>query len=132
MKRHYIQTALIILLLALVLPMGSSSQNRPYAKYGSHGETIGLFNLMRGSSNCGSWHVINGTITSVRFQKRDKEVDYRVTFRSLGRLRSFAFTLGVEEIPKADIVNLVTANRSVKLRACDASTMLLAEEITQP
>ena len=132
MRRHYFLTALIILLLASVLPQTASLQGRPYAKYGSSGETIGLFNLMRGSAGCETWQVITGYITSVRSQKRDKEVDYRVTLRSMGRPQSLAFTIGVDEIPPSDIVNLVTANRSVRLRACETRKGLLAEEITRP
>ena len=131
MKRHLFLTALIFLLLASVLPRAAAPQSRPYAKYGASGETIGLFNLMKSPTPCGTWHVITGTITGVRSQKREKEIDYRFTLRTSGRLRTLAFTLGVDEIPKPDIVNLVTTNRSVKLRACESSNVLLAEEITR-
>jgi hypothetical protein len=131
MKRHLFLTALIILLPASVLPRAAAPQSRPYAKYGASGETIGLFNLMRSSADCGTWHVVTGTIAGVRSQKREKEIDYRLTLRTAGRLRTFAFTVGVDDIPKPDIVNLATANRSVKLRACESTKFLLAEEITR-
>ena len=87
---------------------------------------------MRSSAGCGRWQIVTGTITGVRTQKREKEIDYRLTLRTAGRLRTFAFILGVDEIPQTHIVNLVTANRSVKLRACESAKFLLAEEITRP
>ena len=132
MSRHYFLTsALIVLLLISGLPESAFPQGRPYAKYGSSGETIGIFKLAKDPSSCGTWRVITGTIMVVRSQKRNQEVDYRLTVRSVSRLWSFAFSLNVDELPRPDIVNLVTANRRVKLRACEATGPLLVEEITR-
>jgi len=132
MNRHKYQiSALIILLLTIGLPASVHMQSSAYAKYGSSGETIGLFNLIKAPVACASWQVITGTIKSVRLQKRNREIDYRVTLKAPDRLRFFAFTLGVDEIPRSDIASLVTKARDVKLRACDTKRSLIAEEITR-
>ena len=132
MKRRYHQkSALIILLLTTSLPAAVRAQSRAYAKYGSRGETIGLFNLIRTPVACRSWQVITGTIKTVRSQKRNKEMDYEVALKAPDRLRFFAFTLGVDEIPRSDVASLVMKTREIKLRACETKRSLLAEEITR-
>ena len=132
MKRHkYLISALIILLSTTSLPAVDRAQSRAYAKYGSSGETIGLFNLIRIPAMCVSWQVMTGTIKSVRSQKRNKEMAYEVTLKTPDRLRFFAFSLGVDEIPPSDIASLVMKARDVKLRVCETKRSLLAEEITR-
>jgi hypothetical protein len=132
MKRHeYLKSALIILLFIAGLPAAVCAQSRAYAKYGPSGETIGLFNLIKDPVECSKWQVFTGTITSVRSQKRNKDVDYQLTLKTVGRLRTFAFSLGVDEIPRSDIVSLVIQRRFVKLRACETTNLLLVEEITR-
>lgn len=132
MKRgHYIISALIILLLTPGLPAAICAQSRAYAKYGPNGETIGLFNLIRTPFACLSWQVVTGTIKSVRSQKRNKEIGYEVILKTPDRLRIFAFSLGVDEIPKSDIAGLVTKTHDVKMRACETKRSLLADEITR-
>ena len=132
MTRHYFSISALILLLLITGSLRAVySQTRPYAKYGSSGETIGMFNLMKNPIPCDTWYVFTGTITSVRSQKRNKEVEYRLIVRTVERLRTFAFSIGVDEIPRTDIVNLVTTNRGVKLRACETTGPWLAVEITR-
>ena len=130
-RRHNLKSALIILLLTTGLPVVVCAQSRAYAKYGASGETIGLFNLISTPAACVTWQVITGTIKSVRSQKRNREMDYGVTLKTPDRLRFFAFTLGVDEIPESDITSLVMKARDVKLRACETKRSLLAEEITR-
>ena len=130
-RHHYIKTAIATLLFMAGLSVTVCAQSRPYAKYGSAGETIGLFNLLKDPNECGNWHVITGTIAAVRSQKRNKEFDYQLTLKVGGRFRVFAFSLGVDEIPRADITNLVMKGRGVKLRACEGISFLLVEEITR-
>jgi len=132
MRRHrYIKSAIVILLLVAGLSATVCAQSRPYAKYGSAGETIGLFSLLKDPGGCGNWHVITGKIVTVRSQKRNKEFDYQLTLNVGGRFRIFAFSIGVDEIPRPDITNLVMKGRGVKLRACEGTSFLLVEEITR-
>jgi hypothetical protein len=132
MKRHHhLKSALTFLLLATSLSAAVYAQSRAYAKYGSDGATIGVFNLIKTPVACTSWQVITGTIKSVRSQKQNKEVTYRVILRTPNRLRFFSFSLGVDDIPRSDIADLITKTRDVKLRACETTRSLLAEEITR-
>ena len=132
MNRHeYLKSALIILLFTAGLPAAVCAQSRAYAKYGSSGDTIGLFNLLRSPVECGRWQAFTGTITSVRLHQRNKDVDYQLTLKTAGRLRTFAFSLAVDEMPRSDIVSLVMQRRFVKLRACETKSLMLVEEITR-
>ena len=130
-RHHYIKPALFILLFMAGLPATVCAQSRPYVKYGSGGETIGLFNLLKDTGECGNWHVITGNILSVRLQKRNRELHYQLTLKFAGRFRIFGFSVGVDEIPRPDIANFVIKGRAVKLRACEGMSSLLAEEITR-
>jgi hypothetical protein len=121
----------LVLLLIAGLSTAARAQSRPYAKYGPGGETIGLFNLLKNPGDCSAWHVITGTIVTVRSQRQKKEFDYQLTLKLGGRFRIFTFSLGVDELPRTDISNLVTKGRGVKLRACEGPSFLLVEEITR-
>src|SRR5215218_4253099 len=119
MERHYYpKSALIILLLSTALPAVVLAQSRAYAKYGSSGETIGLFNLIKSPVACDRWQVITGTITGVRSQKRNDDLEFKFTLNVVGRFRNFAFSLGVDEMSRTDITDLVAKNRKVTVRAC--------------
>jgi hypothetical protein len=132
MRRHYyIRAALIILLFAAGHLRTGCAQSRPYVKYGSSGETIGLFHLLKDPNRCATWHAIAGKIITVRSHKRKKEFDYQLTLSLDGRFRIFVFSVGVDEIPRADITNLVMKGRGIKLRACEGASFLLVEEITR-
>jgi hypothetical protein len=130
-RHHYIKPALFILLFIAGLSVTVRAQSRPYVKYGSGGETIGLFNLLKDPGRCTDWHVITGNILSVRSQERKEEIRYQLTLKFAGRFRIFAFSIGVDEIPRTDIANLVMKRRGVKVRACEGANFLLVEEITR-
>jgi hypothetical protein len=130
-RHHHILSALLILLITAGLSTAVRAQSRPYAKYGAGGETIGLFNLLKNPGGCSTWHVITGTIVTVRSQKQNKEFYYQLTLKLGGRFRIFTFSVGVAELPRPDISNLVTKGRGVKLRACEGPSYLLVEEITR-
>jgi hypothetical protein len=130
-RHHHIISALFILFFIAGLSTAVRAQTRPYAKYGSSGETIGLFNLLKNPRECSNWHVITGTIVTVRSQRQNKEFDYQLTLKLGGRFRIFTFSIGVDELPRNDISNLVAKGRSVKLRACEGPSFLLVEEVTR-
>src|SRR4030095_12150732 len=132
MRRHYyIKYTFLLLLFMAGLSAAVCAQSRPYAKYGASGETIGLFNLLRDPNGGAAGHVSAGTIVTVRSHKQKKEFDYQLTLKLGGRFRIFAFSLGVDEIPRPDTTNLVMKGRGVKLRACEGTSFLLVEEITR-
>lgn len=130
-RHHHIVSAFLSLLFIAVLSTAVCAQSRPYAKYGAGGETIGLFNLLKNPGGCSNWHVITGTIVTVRSHKQNKEFDYQLTLKLGGRFRIFTFSIGVDELPRPDITNLVTKGRGVKLRACEGASFLLVDEITR-
>lgn len=123
----------ILMLVMTILLCGQAdlSQSRAYAKFGSDGETIGLFNLIKNATRCGSWQVFTGTITSVRSEKRNEEFDYRFTLKTAGKLRLFTFSLGADEIPRADIASLVAKKRGIKVRACERKNRWFVDEIVR-
>lgn len=127
-RRTYLKSALFIL---LILPAIASAQSQAYAKFGSDGEIIGLFNLMKDTARCGNWQVFTGAVTSVRSEKRNKEFDYRFTLNTTGKLRIFTFTLGVDEIPRSDTESLVAKKRGIRVRACEGISRWIAEEIVR-
>ena len=113
MNRHkYLRSVLV----ALLLPAAVSAQSPAYAKFGPNGETVGLYNLAEQS--CGDPKVFVGLVSSVNSWKRRNEVDYRFAIDLGGGQRSFEFTLGIDEISKTDIGNLIFRGRRVRVRAC--------------
>jgi hypothetical protein len=135
MTRRYIHRPALIalLLLSAVSPLTrASAQSRAYLKFGSGGEAIGLFNLIKNPSTCGDrWQVVSGAVTRTLSEKRNEDLDYRFTLIAAGKLRSFTFTLGVDELPRSEIEKLIARRRGVKVRACEAGRMWRAEEIVR-
>lgn len=130
-RRHCLKSTLFVLTLLPSLTFSASAQGRAYAKFGPRGETIGLFNLMRKTARCANWQVFTGTVTRVRSEKRNKRVDYQFSLNGAGKLRIFAFTLDVDEIPQIDIENLLTKKQGVRVRACESKRRWTVEEIVR-
>ena len=125
------RTWLKSLLLSLIFSPSMAAQGRAYAKFGSGGQTVGLYNLMKRGASCGFWQVFEGTVAGFSMDKGKTETEYRFAL-SLGiGLRAFQFTLGLDDISEADIRDLLTKKRGVKVRACRNGRQWLAEEITR-
>jgi hypothetical protein len=108
------------------------AQSRAYLKFGSGGEVIGLFNLIKNPGRCGDrWQVVSGTVTRTLFEKRNEDIDYRFTLNAAGKSRGFIFTLGVDELPRIEIEKLITRKRGVKVRACKSGALWRAEEVVR-
>ena len=54
-----------------------TAQSRAYVKFGSGGETVGLYNLMKRGVSCGFWQIFEGTVTGVGVEKKEAEAEYR-------------------------------------------------------
>jgi hypothetical protein len=133
MRRHkYLESALIILLLAAGLPDTIYPQSRAYAKFGSNGETVGLYNLMSQSNACGDRKVFEGGVSNFNSWRHGMEIDYRFAIDVGGGQRLFEFTLGVDDISRADIRDLISRSRRVRIRACRSrGRYWAAEEVTR-
>jgi len=134
MKRRYIlKSTLITTLLLLAAQLTRvSAQSRAYLKFGPGGEAIGLFNLLKDPGACGEhWRVFEGVVTYARSEKRNKDLDYRFTLNAEGKLRSFAFSLSVDELPRSEIGKLIARKRGVRVRACVGAGVWNAEEVVR-
>ena len=125
------RTWLKSLLLGLILPPSLAAQSRAYVKFGSGGETVGLYNLMDRGASCVFWQVVEGTIAGFSIDKSKTQIEYRFALNPGVGLRVFQFTLGRDDISDADIRDLLTRKRRVKVRACRNGRKWLAEEITR-
>lgn len=133
-RQHVLKSGLIttLLLLTGALLTQISAQGRAYLKFGPGGEAIGLFNLLRDPSKCGAhWRVFSGAVTRTHIEKRKEDLQYQFTLNAAGRIRSFAFTLGVDEIPRSDIEDLIARERGIMVRACESGSTWRAEEIVR-
>jgi len=126
MKRR---DCLKLIIVFLLLSPAVSAQSRAYVKFGPAGETIGIFGLIKDAALCKGGQLYAGTIASVRTERLDSELEYRFTFEKVGKRRIFSFVLGVDEIPRSDIENLITKKRGVRVRACQGDGIWVAEEI---
>ena len=127
-----LHTCLRSVLFALLLPAALSAQSRAYAKFGSNGETVGLYNLTERSTACGERRVFEGVVSNVNSWKQRSEIHYRFAIALGAGQRSFEFTLSVDEISPADIGNLISRRRRVRVRGCgDKARYWAAEEITR-
>ena len=123
---HYVT----LFLAAGLLSLSSPGQSRPYAKFNSSGEIIGLFNLSEKRSDCRERRSMTGSVRSLRFDDHETDVAVSFIFDIGGRRRFVEFTIGREAIPKADVESLL-ANKSARVTACLNSGKWLAEEITK-
>jgi hypothetical protein len=120
------------LLLTISTLIRVPAQSRAYLKFGSGGEVIGLFNLIKDPGKCSEhWQVVSGAVTHARFEKRNEDIDYRFTLNAAGKSRSFIFTLGVDELPRTEIEKLIARKRGVKVRACESGVTWRAEEVVR-
>jgi hypothetical protein len=127
-RRTYLKS----ILLALLFPRSFAGQSRAYAKFGSSGETVGLFNLMRDRFAGGSWQVFEGSITGVSVARRDDDVEYRFGLEARGnRSLVVRFTLKRDDLSETDVRALVEKRMRVKVRACRTGRVWTAEEITR-
>jgi hypothetical protein len=132
--RYIHKSALITLLLLLTIStlIRVPAQSRAYLKFGSGGEVIGLFNLIKDPGKCSEhWQVVSGAVTHARFEKRNEDIDYRFTLNAAGKSRSFIFTLGVDELPRTEIEKLIARKRGVKVRACESGVIWRVEEVVR-
>lgn len=120
-----------MLLSVIFSPSLTAQSSRAYAKFGPDGETVGLYNLMTSADLCGNWQVTEGTVMSLGVDKVGKQLDYRLLLSLRTGPRSFQFSLGSDDISEADIRNLLSRKRAVKVRGCRSGRQWLAEEITR-
>ncbi len=122
-------TALV--LAAFFISLSSLGQSRPYAKFSSSGEIIGLFSLSEKRSDCRDRRSMVGSVRSLRFDERETDVTVSFTFETGGSRRFIAFTVGREAIPKADVESLLSTKNISRVTACLNNGKWLAEEITK-
>ena len=125
-RSRYINLVLAVVLFSL----SSAGQSRPYAKFDSSGEIIGLFNLSEKRSDCRERRSMTGSVRSLRFDEHDTDVAVSIIFDTGGRRRFIEFMMQREAIPKADVESLL-ANKGARVTACLNSGKWLAEEITK-
>lgn len=132
--RYIHKSALMSLLLLLIIStlIRVPAQSRAYLKFGSGGEVIGLFNLIKYPGKCGEhWQVVSGAVTRTMFERRNEDIDYRFTVNVTGKSRSFIFTLGVDDLPRTEIEKLIARKRGIKVRACESGATWRAEEVVR-
>ena len=117
-------------LIALLLPAAFAAQSRAYAKFGSEGETVGLYNLSEES--CDEPKVFEGAVSSVNSWKGRTDIRLRFAIEAHGGQRSFEFTLGMDEISQSDVRGLISRTQRVRIRACRHSGRYwTAQEVTR-
>lgn len=112
------QSDLLKLVLFGLLTVPVEPQTRGYAKFGPHGETIGLFNLLKKSSECDEWRVYSGIPNSPRMSIRRTNITYRFTLTTVSPSVAFDFTLGRDEIPFGVVDTLLMRKQRLEVRAC--------------
>ena len=126
-RSRYINLVLAVVLFSL----SSAGQSRPYAKFDSGGEIIGLFNLSEKRSDCRERRSMTGSVRSLRFDEHDTDVSVSFIFDIGDKRRFVAFTMQREAIPKTDVENLLETKNTSRVTACLKSGKWLAEEITK-
>ena len=116
MKR---ETFLRSVVIALLLPAALSAQSRAYAKFGSKGETVGLYNLSK--EPCGELRAFEGSVSSVNWWTGRAAIRFRFAIDVRDGQRSFEFTLGIDEISQSDVRDLISRTHRVRIRACRSS-----------
>lgn len=86
------------IMLALMLTPTTSPQSRPYAKFGSSGQTVGLFNLLRKTDACAMRQIFEGTVAAVSARKRTTETVYRFALDGTVGQRVFLFALSSDDM----------------------------------
>ena len=122
---------LTVICLALLALTSVPGQSGAYAKFGPGGETVGLFDLMKGDGGCGRWEVTEEKIAAIRSAKRGDEVLYDFSLKTGRELRRFSFVLKEENVPRRVVENLLARGRSVKVRACESAGAWSPEEVTR-
>ena len=125
------RTVFSLILLTLVVASAASAQSRAYAKFGANGEALGLYNLMHETENCELRQVFDGVVAMVWARKRKSEIRYQFALEGSPGRRVFQFVLGLEDLPDADVRNLVSRRQRVRLKACRHREYWAVEEVTR-
>ena len=129
MKRR--RNFLVSTLLVLMLASGISAQSQAYAKFGAAGETVGLYNLQRTPPKCSIWEVVEDVVASVSSRKRPKEIQYLFALKATVGQRLFRFSLGLEDISQADVRDLLSTRKRVRVRACRSTGYWAVDQVTR-
>lgn len=110
----------LLKMLAIGLLSASTvgAQSSAYAKFGSAGETIGLFQLMKEPAGCKNWRTVVGDVIHARANVGEREVRYRFSMKSHSWTYAFTFELEKDAIPLRDVQNLLSSRRPLRVRAC--------------
>ena len=124
-------TGLLKLIIIGLFAATIEAQSRPYAKFGSSGETIGLFQLMEEPRECRHWSTVIGGVVMARANVAEKGVVYRFTVRSSSLKYEFVFALEKDASPSRDVQDLLASKRPLRVRACRDHVVWTVDEIAR-
>jgi hypothetical protein len=120
-----------MLAIGLLAVSSVAAQSSAYAKFGAHGETVGIYNLLRKPDMCTMQQVFEGVVAAVSARKRPTETEYRFALDGTVGQRLYKFALSPDDLSEVDVRDLLSKRQRVRVRACRHAGYWAVAEVTR-